>query len=124
MTGDTRIVMATTRVASRHHDGVIGLRVLHHGEVANGEDDFVHDCVLRIIGFTLLQGDTPILQAVHELEKDDLQIPGPATSRFLHRLWALLNLDQRLVETHTGADLTHVNLVKIDDSLRISEVLS
>jgi hypothetical protein len=124
MTGDTRMVLATARVA--HHSDLIGLRVLHHGQVVvekKHEDDFVvHDCVLRTIGFTMIQGGEPVMEAARELENDST-VDGAATQMLLHRTWAWLTLDRRLVESHTGEDLTHVYLVRIDESMRVTDVL-
>jgi hypothetical protein len=121
MTGDTRMVLATTRVASCHED-LKGLRVLHHGEVIEGKEDVVHDCVLRTIGFTIMQGNEAVMEAVRALEHDP-DIDGVATQTLLHRTWAWLTLDRRLVEAHTGEDLTHVYLVRIDESMRVSDVI-
>jgi hypothetical protein len=134
MTGDTRMVLATTRVANMEQEQqLIGLRVLHHGETAvvakrskgDEQEPVVHDCVLRTIGFTMVQGGGPVVEAVRALEDDacDPNALDPATRTLLHRTWAWLTMDRRLVEAHTGEDLTHVYYVRIDESMRVLDVL-
>jgi hypothetical protein len=120
MIEDTRMVFATKKVAS---EGIEGLKVLHHGEVLNdNEDAVVHDCVLKTIGFTMIQGGDAMVEAVWAL-KQDPKISSTATRAFLHRTWATLTLDRRLVEVHTGEDLLHVYLVRVDDDMRVSDVI-
>ena len=152
MTEDTRMVLSTTKVASK---GIIGLQVLHHGAVVeskersiskvnygNDDDDdglkrercsydddghydnnnVVHDCVMKTIGFTLIQGGEPMLEAIAAL-KHNPKITGPAVQTFVHRTWASLTLDRRFIEAHTGDDLSHVFLVRIDDNNRVSSII-
>ena len=120
MTGDTRMVFATTRVAS-HCSDLKGLRLLHHDEKVRKEKYVLHDCVRRTIGFTLMQGKEAIREAVViAMEKGD-EFFGVAT--VLHRTWYWLTLDRRLVKAHTGEDPTHVYLLEVDESLRVVELL-
>jgi hypothetical protein len=139
MTGDTRMVFATTKVASsssssQHQkneeshflSSLEGLRVLHQGETirssSDDDENVVHDCVMRTIGFTVVQGNEPLLEAVHALQYNQ-EVGGAATRALLHRTWAWLTLEKRLVEAHTGEDLTHVYFVRVDKNMRITEIL-
>jgi hypothetical protein len=129
MTGDTRVVLATANTAA---GSLLGLPVAHHGAVmqtaagAAGEDGpetfMVHDAVLRVIAFTLVQGDLigtlplPSATIVGQAEAWDV---GP----FLERLQIFLVREQRLVERHTGRPLARAFLVRIDEKARVVKVL-
>lgn len=121
MTGDTRMVLATQRVASLD---ILGLRVLHHGELPSSKEmetmePLLHDAVLRVLGFTMVQGSIPLVEAILALKGD----VDNATTTLVCRVGAWLSLERRLVEVHTGEPLSHVYFVRIDQEGRVAEVL-
>ena len=124
MTGDKRMVLATTRVASKE-DGLLGLRVLHQGEtITSGVNEHVvHDCVMRTLSFTVVHGNEPIVEAVQALCHDPELMHGKAASKLLHRTWTWLTMERRMVEAHTGEDLTRAYFVRVNESMRITEVI-
>jgi hypothetical protein len=121
MVEDMRMVLVTEANALRN---LMGLRVLHSLEVLSKKEMdlqsfVVHDAVMRSIGFTLVRGGDPLVEAVQMLH----QMEG--LQRLVYRTWAWLQVEKgRLVELHTGDILTSAAIVRIDrDSGRILEVL-
>ena len=160
MVGDKRLVLATSKVASKQQ--LIGLRVLHQGETISSvksgsvviikkrimddttgdddndedsttlrredeqgeEEDVVHDCIMRTLSFTIVHGDEIIIDAIEGLCNDPDIMNGNSARKLVHRTWAWLSLERRMVEAHTGEDLTHVYFVRVDpQSKRITEVI-
>ena len=109
MTGDTRVVLATAAIG----DDPIGCVVVHHGAVMqkpptteDNEKGVVHDCVLRVIAFTLLQPDLLGVVPARDGSWDMVA--------FLERLRRFLSESHRMIETHSGQPLINAFLVRID----------
>eukprot|EP00591_Stephanopyxis_turris_P011149 CAMPEP_0195519210 /NCGR_PEP_ID=MMETSP0794_2-20130614/14517_1 /TAXON_ID=515487 /ORGANISM="Stephanopyxis turris, Strain CCMP 815" /LENGTH=202 /DNA_ID=CAMNT_0040648331 /DNA_START=780 /DNA_END=1385 /DNA_ORIENTATION=- len=120
MTGDTNIVFATRNIASGI--GIVGMRVLYHGEMpVSGEEKVVHDCVLRSIGFTMVQGGPSMIRAAQALQPG--QTSGLAVKAFLRQIQFWLMSERRLFEGRSGELLTHAYLVRIDDKHRVTKIL-
>lgn len=119
MIGDTRIAMGSS--LARSLEDKTGVSVVHHGalvdslpavdkRVGGHEVTVLHDAVLRVVGFTLLQDS--LLQAIppHTCTRpQDWDI-----RTFLNCLESWLETEQRMVERHTGHTLTKAYLVRID----------
>ena len=161
MTGDTRVVMATeeavrgadkagqqneeTEGGASGGGALVGSLVAHHGAVmpafADGTDGggaatVVHDAVLRVIAFTLVQGDLidalppaaetgRSLAVVTSSKEAEAKVEAEADDKgqearcwnvrpFLQRLEGFLQREQRLIERHSGRPLTRAFFVKID----------
>jgi hypothetical protein len=131
MTGDTRVVLATADKSSLQ--SIIGLPVIHHGAVAptkstqstsndnkerSGAQAAAHDCVLRVIGFTILQETLrkTVPSSSPREEPWNIQI-------FLKALQTFLESKQRLFESQSGLPLTKAYYVQIDDHGNVSKVL-
>eukprot|EP00934_Nitzschia_sp_Nitz4_P000056 Nitzschia sp. Nitz4//scaffold30_size153850//131475//132818//NITZ4_002795-RA/size153850-processed-gene-0.22-mRNA-1//1//CDS//3329547315//56//frame0 len=135
MTRDTRLVLATEAVANMD---IVGLRVLHHGELLTsaqkdaGSSPVVHDAVLRILGFTMVQGGDAIVQAVQALgvqdasfEEEGSSAPvSESTKALVYRIGAWLPMERRLVEVQSGEPLTHAYFVRVDEGGNVAEVLA
>lgn len=112
MTGDTRVVLCTAAVAQR---GVVGLPVVHHGATGARGSDVVHDAVLRVIGFTLLQGNWPPACVADSGEWD--------TPLFVRGLEGWLQRDCRMIEASSGEAAARAFLVQIDEEGVVQRVL-
>ena len=116
MTGTTRVVLGTADQSSRT---IIGLEVLHQGDGARGlSDEVVHDCVLRVIGFTHLH--SILLTAVPQSTET---ATDKSMIRFIEVLTRFLNSERRLFESQTGLPLTQAWFVELDSNGRIANVL-
>jgi hypothetical protein len=123
VTGDTRLVLATPKVAA---NGLVGLRVLHQGErrendgIAAGGgndcDDVVHDAVMRTVAFTLAQGGGPLIEVFRNMKYDSTSNFSLSITTLVHRTWAWLGVEQRLFDARTGDPLTCAYFVRIDAS--------
>jgi hypothetical protein len=134
MTGNTRVVLATADKSSPH--SIMGLPVLHHGAVApttkaqSNDDDMkrssgqadvaVHDCVLRVIGFTILQ--EALQKTVPRALSSQMEEPWNI-QRFLDALQVFLESKHRVFETQSGLPLRKAYYVQIDDTGNVSKVL-
>ena len=76
----------------------------------------VHDAVLRVIGFTLIQGD--LLRHAPSSKTGEWDI-----ATFVLRLQQWLQAEERLVEAHTGLLLVAAYFVRVDDANRVTEVM-
>lgn len=76
----------------------------------------VHDAVLRVIGFTLVQGD--LLRYAPSSKTGEWDIAA-----FLLRLELWLQAKKRLVEAHTGLPLVAAFFVRVDDDNRVTNVM-
>lgn len=131
MTGDTRLVLTTPKVAAT---GLVGLRVLHQGELRDHDEkmvteqkdftDDVHDAVMRTVGFTLVQGGEPLVEVIQSMQYDKSANFSTSMETLVHRTWAWLNVERRLFDARTGEQLTCAYFVRIDPSSgMIKEVL-
>ena len=114
MTGDTRVVMSADAQAD-----IVGRTVMHHGAVMRNDDDatakgVVHDSVLRVVGFTIVQGD--LYDAAPERDGEW------NISRFVQKLEEWLARERRVVEMRTGRPLVRAYFVRIADK-KVAEVL-
>jgi hypothetical protein len=121
MVEDMRMVLVTEETALRN---LTGLRVLPSLDVLSKKEmelqsSVVHDAVMRSIGFTLIRGGDPLIEAVQMLHQTE------GLQRLVYRTWAWLQVEKgRLVELHTGGILSSTAIVRIDrDSGRILEVV-
>ena len=128
MTGDTRVVLSARRPPQ------VGDVVAHSmtrflaAAPKAGDEEVVHDCVLRLVGYTLAHA-TPVFGAGGG--RDDGWLagegapPGTATQLFLARTDAWLRDERRLVERSTGAPLRHSALVRVggEAPVRVVEVV-
>ena len=141
MVNDTRMVLANETIAS-NPVRMVGLRVLHQGEtvprspllsLSTDADDrvddweegeqVVHDCVMRTISFTLVHGDTPVIDAADSLVHDP-DAHGKAAKELVNHTNYWLSTKRRMIEAHTGRTLQHAYLVRIDKANnRVIEVL-
>ena len=109
---DTRVVLCT---ADKTGNNVVGLPVIHHGAVlpalkTGSANAAVHDCVLRVIGFTILQGDLKdVSPKIGCKGADDWNM-----NKFLQRLQTFLESEKRLFETQSASILVKAMLVRID----------
>ena len=92
---------------------------MHHGAVMRNDDDatakgVVHDAVLRVIGFTIVQGD---LYDVAPGRDGEWNI-----SNFVTELEGWLARERRVVEMQTGRPLLRAYFVRIADK-KVAEVL-
>ena len=136
MTGDTRVVLATAEKSTPH--SIVGLPVIHHGAVApatnapkpNNDkkrgtaqpDGAVHDCVLRVIGFTILQ------RSLRDAVPQALSSSSPREEpwniqRFLDTLQTFLESKRRVFETQSGLPLLKAYYVQMDDNGNVAKVL-
>lgn len=137
MTGDTRVVLCTNPVVE--DNDLIGKPVLHHGAISLSADSAgvvgiasVYDVVLRVIGFTLLQGDLvsaipstswPCVETCLEHEAE-VQTYGWHVSWFLIVLERWLKTN-RMIEKTSGLPLSKAYFVKIDAKAnRVLQVIS
>jgi len=127
MTRDTRVVLCTSDKSAKN---IVGLPVIHHGSVAastsnkndkKAADQAVHDCVLRVIGFTILH--KPLLK--------NEAVPKPGCCQddwdvnvFVRSLRLFLESDRRLFETQSGQPLVNAYFVRLDPNGNVQEVLS
>ena len=129
MTGDTRVVLSARRPPQ------VGDVIAHSmtrflaSAPKAGDEDVVHDCVLRLVGYTLAHA-TPVFGAGGGRDDGWLAgegaAPGTATQLFLARTDAWLRDERRLVERSTGAPLRHSALVRVggEAPVRVVEVVS
>ena len=120
MTGHTRVVLGSSQAISGLED-IVGVSVVHHGALVDSlpADNkcqreraqgvvVLHDAVLRVIGFTLLQDS--LLQAIPpNASPQDWEIRS-----FLNCVESWLETEQRMVERHTGDLLSKAYFVRID----------
>ncbi|CAB9506342.1 expressed unknown protein [Seminavis robusta] len=131
MTGETRVVLATAEKSTPQ--SIVGLPVIHHGAVAprsggtvgihgtpRGADRAVHDSVLRVIGFTLLQEN--LLPVVPRATASIVEDPWDM-QKFLVALQTFLQTKQRLFETQSGLPLQRAYYVQIGANGNVEEVL-
>lgn len=118
MTGDTRVVLCAR---DKTPENILGLPVIYHGAVApnvvteRSTDDAVHDCVLRVIGFTLIQSD--LLSVAPKADgKWDMKA-------FLKNLEMFLQTKKRLFEVQSGQQLCKVYFVQIDSKGNVARLL-
>eukprot|EP00927_Polykrikos_kofoidii_P063495 TRINITY_DN58328_c0_g1_i1.p1 TRINITY_DN58328_c0_g1~~TRINITY_DN58328_c0_g1_i1.p1 ORF type:complete len:430 (-),score=54.16 TRINITY_DN58328_c0_g1_i1:42-1331(-) len=114
MTGDTRVVLSTAATASR---GVRGLPVIAQGPCSKTSSFAVHDAVLRVIGFTLLQPSDG--EALQVWKSDDCDVPV-----FIERLQDWLASEERLFEASSGEPLVVATFVRLDSDGRVADVLA
>eukprot|EP00164_Ancoracysta_twista_P011297 GFYU01017368.1.p1 GENE.GFYU01017368.1~~GFYU01017368.1.p1 ORF type:complete len:481 (-),score=89.80 GFYU01017368.1:179-1621(-) len=149
MVSDQKIVLTTDatarpNVAVTKDDpcGLIGRRVLCHGlidakramslmQVPSAERESVaHDCVMRVIGFTLLQGDDDVVVAATRMLSDRVQdstvgaevVNRVRVAEYLRALVTWLRREERVYETHTGEPLWAAHWVTVADG-KITGVL-
>jgi len=140
MCGDTRLVLAT-RSCTRH--AAVGCAVRHHGLLVDGgsagSDGAVvelHDAVLRVLGFTLLQGDASVRRALLSLLAAATQDAPLRSSHvtlcsselagmqgYVAALQQWLAAGGRLVEGRSGLQLERALFVRVGDDGRVTEVL-
>jgi hypothetical protein len=79
----------------------------------------MHDGILRVVGFTLLQGGAALADAAMALRAD-----GAGVSRFVAEVQRWLRQDHRLIEASSARPLQHAYFVKVDvATMRVREVL-
>ena len=128
MTGDTRLVLFGKNITDKNQ--LIGVKIVYHGmiikNINNSDSDDgniqVHDAVLRLIGFTLLQGGDELLQycpkpiATKTGKEWNIKLFCNAASLWLER-------EKRLIEMSTGEPLINTAFVEINDKGRIERVI-
>ena len=79
---------------------------------AHQEQGVVHDSVLRVVGFTIVQGD--LYDAAPERDGEW------NISRFVQKLEEWLARERRVVEMRTGRPLVRAYFVRIADSNKLA----
>jgi hypothetical protein len=140
MLGDIRLVLGVCDCTA---NSVVGCLVRPHGILLAGTNSSdgsepleLHDAVLRVIGFTLLQGDSNVrrtLLALLNSGAEDAPLRNShvilssrevsAIHDYMSSLqWWLLS-GRRLVEARSGLPLERVLLVRVGGNSRVIEVL-
>jgi len=135
MTGDTRVILCTD---DKTRESVVGLPVLHAGAAApisttrsddagglkrrpNPATRVVHDCVLRVVGFTMVHEE--LLEACPKIT-NATALDTWNVGNFVDSVTQFLWEERRLYESHTGEPLVKAMLVRIDSkSGTVLEVL-
>lgn len=140
MLGDTRLVLGVSHCTA---ETVIGCAVRPHGLLLadhSCSDEAklpeVHDAVMRVIGFTLLQGDIDVHRAFLTLLASGADNASLRSSRVIlsdselaairvcaASLQRWLSLNTRLVEARSGLPLSKVLFVRVGNDGRVAEVL-
>jgi hypothetical protein len=144
MLGDTRLVLG---VSSCSATTALGCIVRPHGQLADRSSSSssssdaqrsleLHDAVLRVIGFTLLQGDDSVRRAVLALLASGArdaplrsnrvalsEVELAAVRHCTAALQAWLSSSGRLVEAQSGQKLERVMFVRVDPNGRVLEVI-
>ena len=137
--GDTRLVLAT-RSCTRHT--AVGCAVRHHGLLVDGAAGGdgtgleLHDAVLRVVGFTLLQGDASVQRALLALLAAATQDAPLRSSHvtlcsgelaamqgYIAALQQWLAVGGRLVEGRSRLRLERALFVRMGEDGRVTEVL-
>lgn len=141
MTGDTRLVMAVRDCTSQQ---AVGCAVRQHGLLVDGggggdgQGQFeLHDAVLRLIGFTLLQGDSDVhrcLLALLAASEQDSALRCrhvtlcsselAAMQRCIAAVQRWLSSRQRLVEGRSGLALQRAMFVRVGNDGSVTEVVA
>ena len=91
---------------------------MHHGEACKSAAD-VHDSILRVVGFTLMQGGASLADAAMALRAD-----GTGVQRFVAEVQRWLQHDHRLIEASTARSLQRAYFVRVDTAtMSVREVL-
>ena len=116
-------------MASPTDTPLVGRTIAHHGAVSRddggvvggGGEEVVHDCVMRVIGFTLLHRDlrstVPTKGGGEKCEWD--------TKGFVRALQDVLIREGRVFETATGRPLVRAHFVRMESatSKTVAEVI-
>ena len=141
MTGDTRLVMAVGDCTAQQ---AVGCDVRQHGLLVDGggggdgQGQFeLHDAVLRLIGFTLLQGDSDVHRCLLALLAASEQHAAlrcshvtlcsselAAMQRCVAAVQRWLSSRQRLVEGRSGLTLQRAMFVRVGSDGRVTEVVA
>jgi hypothetical protein len=142
MTGDTRLVMAVRDCTAQQ---AVGCAVRQHGLLVDGSGGGggdrqgrleLHDAVLRLIGFTLLQGDSDVhrcLLALLAAGEHDAALRCShvtlcsselaAMQRCIAAVQRWLSSRQRLVEGRSGLTLQRAMFVRVGNDGCVTEVV-
>jgi hypothetical protein len=126
MVKDTRLILATASVAAGGTKSMIGMKVLQNAEKA-GEDErwngCVHDAVQRLFGFTLLQGGQKFVSLIKSLKRLESKESRASMRELVIQIQIWLESERRLIEAHSGECLVAAYFVRIDERMRVAEVM-